>query len=52
MWILIIRPYNWIIQEGTKNEKSGVKAYLKTMYVTIEEDEFAEKYAASEYPQE
>ena len=24
---LIIRPYNWIIQEGTKNEKSGVKAY-------------------------
>ena len=49
---LIIRPYNWIIQEGTKNEKSGVKAYLKTMYVTIEEDEFAEKYAASEYPQE
>ena len=49
---LIIRPYNWVIQEGTRNEKSGVKAYLKTMYVTIEEDEFAEKYAASEYPQE
>ena len=43
---LIIRPYNWIIQEGTKNEKSGVKAYLKTMYVTIEEDEFAEKYGS------
>lgn len=49
---LTIRPYNWIIQEGTRNEKSGVKAYLKTMYVTIEEDEFAEKYAASEYPEE
>lgn len=47
-----LKYYNWIIQEGTKNEKSGVKAYLKTMYVTIEEDEFAEKYAASEYPQE
>ena len=25
---LIIRPYNWIIQEGTKNEKSGVNAAL------------------------
>ena len=49
---LTIRPYNWIIQEGTRNEKSGVKAYLKTMYVAIEEDEFAEKYAASEYPEE
>lgn len=42
---LIIRPYNWVIQPGTKNEKSGVKAYLKTMYVTIDEDEFADKYA-------
>ncbi len=49
---LTIRPYNWVIQEGTKNEKSGVKAYLRTMYVVIEEDEFAEKYAGDEYPQE
>lgn len=49
---LTIRPYNWVIQEGTKNEKSGVKAYLKTMYIVIEEDEFAEKYADDEYPQE
>lgn len=49
---LTIRPYNWVIQEGTKNEKSGVKAYLKTMYVTIEEDEFAEKYADMEGPDE
>lgn len=49
---LTIRPYNWVIQEGTKNEKSGVKAYLRSMYVVIDEDEFAEKYASDEYPQE
>lgn len=49
---LTIRPYNWVIQEGTKNEKSGVKAYLKNMYITIEEDEFADKYAAMEGPDE
>ena len=41
---LIINPYNWKIQAGTKNEKSGVKAYLKAMYVTIVEDAFESKY--------
>jgi hypothetical protein len=41
---LIIRPYNWTISQGTKNEKSGVKAYIKSMYITIVEDEFEKKY--------
>ena len=39
---LIIRPYNY---PAIKGRPAGVAAYLKAIYVTISEDEFAEKYA-------
>lgn len=48
---LIINPYSWAV-----NGKTGVKAYLKSLFVTIDEDELELKYSdvqeASEVLQE
>ena len=48
---LTISPYPWVIKDKN-GVKSGIKGYLKSMYVTMEEDAFAEKYAEMEYPGE
>lgn len=40
---LIVRPYTWQVQT-----KTGIKAYVKTMFVTIDEDELVKKYAQTD----
>lgn len=37
---LIVRPYEWVV-----NKKTGVKAYLQSIFITIEEDPLELKYA-------
>jgi hypothetical protein len=37
---LIVRPYEWVVSGNT-----GLKAYLKSMFVTIEEDYLERKYS-------
>lgn len=39
---LIIRPYNYPAMKG---RSAGVSAYLKSLYVTVSEDDLAMKYA-------
>lgn len=43
---LICRAYEW-----TVGDKKGIKAYLQSLFVTIEEDELERKYAINEVEQ-
>lgn len=36
---LIVRPYNWEV-----NGNSGTKAYVRSMYVTLQDDDFGGRY--------
>ena len=43
---LILNPYSWELPDGS----SGVKAYLKTLFVIINEDELEKRYAGFDDP--
>ena len=45
---IVIRPYQYERDDGS----TGVKAYVKYMHVTVEQDPFAYKYAQEENPSE
>lgn len=45
---LVINPYHWTMKNSGA---SGVKAYLKSIFITIEEDALERKYADVEYAQ-
>jgi len=40
---LIVNPYDWVV-----GGKGGIKAYLKTMFVTIREDYLEQKYRVND----
>ncbi len=45
---MIIRPYNYpamVDKNGKEQRPAGVAAYLKSLYVTVQEDDLATKYA-------
>lgn len=44
---VIVRPYSWSV-----NGKTGVKAYVKALYITMVEDKFAVKYDFQSDPEE
>lgn len=44
---LVINPYRW-----HKAGRTGLRGYLHSMYVVLEEDYFADLYAEEEYPED
>lgn len=49
---LDVRPYDWVLYEGTKDEKRGRSAYLQSIKVIQDVDRFASRFAEEEYPEE